>query len=236
MLKEDIIKKSPIRVLEKSLQGGLGSKKLGVFTARKGVGKTASLVHISIDKMMRGQKVLHLSFADDPHHIENWYEQVFDELSKTYKLEDKQDAFDEIIRNRLILHLKNRQISYEEIKDSIARLLRNTSFDPATLIIDGFDFDQANPEKMIAWRDIADLYNAEMWFSATLHREELDYDKDGIPSPVNRLKTVLDVIIMLNPLQNYVDLVMLKCYDETKPDKLPLKLDPSSLLIANHRI
>lgn len=235
MLKKEIIKKSPIRVLEKSLDGGLGRGNSGVVTARKGVGKTASLVHISIDKMMRGQKVLHLSFADDPHHIENWYKQVFNELSKIYKLENQHEEFDELIKNRLILHLKNPNISYEEIKESVARLVRDALFAPAVIIIDGLNFEEATSERMSQWRQLARYHNAEMWFSATLHRESLDFDEQGVPAPVNRVKEMLDVIIMLYPLQNYVDLRLLKCGDKTD-NKLQLKLDPASLLIANHRI
>ena len=57
MLKSQLIKKSPIRVLDKTIHGGLGAGNLGAFTARKGVGKTASLVHVATDKMLRGEKV-----------------------------------------------------------------------------------------------------------------------------------------------------------------------------------
>ena len=81
MLKEEIIKRSPIRILEKSIHGGLGTGNLGVFVARKGVGKTACLVHFATDSLLRGQKALHISFSDDPQHIEHWYTQVFHEIA-----------------------------------------------------------------------------------------------------------------------------------------------------------
>ena len=69
MLTKEMLNKSPIRILEKTIQGGLGKGNLAVFTARKGVGKTATLVHMAIDRILGGEKVLHLSLSDDPHHI-----------------------------------------------------------------------------------------------------------------------------------------------------------------------
>ncbi len=70
MLKTELIQRSPIRVLEKSIHGGLKKGELGVFTARKGVGKTACLAHVALDDLLRGNNVLHISFADNPRHIE----------------------------------------------------------------------------------------------------------------------------------------------------------------------
>jgi KaiC/GvpD/RAD55 family RecA-like ATPase len=88
MIKKELIQRSPIRILEKSIHGGLGKGNLGVFTARKGVGKTACLVHVAVDKLLRDQKVLHISFADDPHHIESCYNQVFNEAARAYGIEN----------------------------------------------------------------------------------------------------------------------------------------------------
>ena len=53
----EIISKSPIRVFEESINGGLGRGNLGVLTSRQGVGKTACLVHLAIDKILRGENI-----------------------------------------------------------------------------------------------------------------------------------------------------------------------------------
>ena len=44
---------SPLRVFENSINGGLGKGNLGVIVSKKGVGKTACLVHIATDKLSR---------------------------------------------------------------------------------------------------------------------------------------------------------------------------------------
>ena len=236
MLRKELTRKSPIRILEKSIHGGLGEGNLGVFTSRKGVGKTACLVHVATDKMLRGQYVLHISFEDDPHYIENWYNQVFHEVSQAYKLSDAFDIKDEIIRNRLILNFKKDCLDFEEIEEKIEQFLKTIDFKPHCLIVDRFPFDTATPEQVKPWKEYAAQHQCEIWFSATLHREALQLDASNIPAPVNSFKDLFSVIIMLDPMEGYVDLKLLKDHDTEDLERLRLKLDPHTLLIANHRV
>lgn len=236
MLKKELIEKSPIRVLEKSIRGGLGKGNIGVFAARKGVGKTACLVHVATDKLLKGEKVLHVSFADDPDHIQNWYKMVFNEVAKAYKLENALGVFDEIIPQRLLLHFKQKDITVAEIQDKIERFLKNTSFQPTLLIVDGYSFDQAEEEEIALWKSYVQKKEIELWFSATLHREKLQLDENKIPAPVNRFNDYLAVIIMLNPHRDYIDFELLKAHNTKDLTKLRLKLDTKTLLIANRRV
>ena len=61
MHRKELNERSPLRVLEQSIHGGLGRGNLGVVMARHGVGKTAFLVGVALDDLMRGRKVLHVS-------------------------------------------------------------------------------------------------------------------------------------------------------------------------------
>ena len=56
MLKEEFIMKSPVRILEKSIEGGLGAGNIGIVASRKGVGKTAVLVQMALDKLIQDRK------------------------------------------------------------------------------------------------------------------------------------------------------------------------------------
>ncbi|MBN1479815.1 hypothetical protein EH223_18050 [candidate division KSB1 bacterium] len=236
MLKEQLIKKSPIRVFEDALDGGLAAGHLGVMTARKGVGKTASLVHIATDKLLRGQNVLHISFADDPKHIVTWYEQVFRELAKAYKLENAMDIHDEIIRHRLILHFKQKDVPFQNIKSHIEQLQAGFSGEPHLIVVDGFPFEESTTEKLAEWQEFAHEKHIAIWFSATLHRENLDLDEHHVPSPINKYYSLFQIIIMLNPVKSYVEFNLLKSQKNGQPQKLQLKLDPQTLLISNHRV
>lgn len=236
MLKSELLKKSPIRILEKSIHNGLGKGNLGVFTARKGVGKTASLVHIATDKLLRGQRVLHISFADDPNHIENWYNQVFQEVTKAFRLENAFDIYEQITRLRLIVHFKQKDIEFGKVQENFDQISKSVSFSPAALIVDGYSFDEATQDQLKLWKQFAESHQCEIWFSATLHRDNLQLDELGIPAPVNNFYDIFSVIIMLNPRHDHIDFKLLKAHDATDVEKLRLKLDPKTLLIANYRV
>jgi len=236
MLKTELIKRSPLRVLEKTIHGGMGKGNLGVITARKGVGKTACLAHLALDKMLQGQKVLHISFADDPHHVESWYRQVFDEITNTYKLENAYDVYDEVLRNRMIIHFKQDEITFDKIRDNIKQIEGGSDFMPDVIIVDGRDFEYMTLENLSGWKEFARNQDTAIWFAAVLHREDLQLDPKGIPAPVNQFTDLLDVIIMLEPHHDYIDLKLLKDHDNQDLDRLRLKLDPKTMLISNHRV
>lgn len=236
MIKSELIKRSPIRVFEKTIHGGLGKGNLGVFTARKGVGKTACLAHLALDKMMRDLNVLHISFNDDPHHVESWYRQVFEEVSKAYKLEQAQDVFEEIKHHRLIVHFKQIDISFKEIKESIQQVEGGIDFNPEIIIVDGLDFEILSNETIRQWKTFAEEQDAALWFTAVLHRDDLQLDDKGIPAPVNRFTDIFSVIIMMHPEHDFINMKLLKDHENKNLEKLRLKLDPETLLISNHRV
>ncbi len=236
MIKSELIKRSPIRVLENTIHGGLGKGNLGVFTARKGLGKTACLAHLALDKMMRDLNVLLISFADDPHHVETWYRQVFEEVTRAYKLEQAHDIFEEIKHHRLIVHFKPVDVSFDYIKESIKQVEGGTDFDPEIIIVDGLDFEILSDETIKEWKKLAVEQDAALWFAAILHRDDLQLDEKGIPAPVNRFSEIFSVVIMLQPEQDYIDMKLLKDHDNADLGKLRLKLDPRTLLISNHRV
>jgi hypothetical protein len=236
MLRKELIEKSPIRVLEKSIHGGLGTGNLGVFTARKGVGKTACLVHFATDRLLKGDKVLHISFADDPQHIESWYKQVYNEVARTYKLENAFEIFDETLPLRLLYHFKQKDVKFDTIKKKIEKFTESMAFKPSFIIVDGLPIEEIKNGDFEHWQEFAQEFESEIWFSATLHRHKLDSDENGIPAPINKFANYFAVIIMLNPEQNYIDFNLLKDHDSDNLEKLRLKLDPRTLLISNRRV
>jgi hypothetical protein len=101
--------------------------------------------------------------------------------------------------------------------------------------VDGYSFDEHEETDFEHWKSFALDRQIETWFSATLHRERLQLDKKGIPAPVNLFTELFSVIIMLHPMQQHIELRLLKDHDNPNIDNLTLKLDPRTLLIANHQ-
>jgi len=231
MIKEELINRSPIRILEQTLHGGLGPGHLGVFVSRKGVGKTACLVHFATDHLLRGQKVVHISFSDDPHHIANWYKQVYEEVAAAYQLESANLIFDELLRDRLILHFKENGSNLTAVHKSLDIYVKQGGFTPKMIIVDGTHFVEKDQAVLQEWQNLAHAFDSQIWFSATLPA-----NAGSAAEFIKPFIQYFSVVIELNAQQDHIQLRLLKDQDAASCEKLRLRLDPKSLLISNRRV
>ena len=86
MYKKYLNARSPLRLLEKGLHGGLGVGNLGVVLAGHGVGKTAFLVGVALDELLRAGRVLHVCIDQPVAHVRAHYDTVFEELAATRRI------------------------------------------------------------------------------------------------------------------------------------------------------
>jgi hypothetical protein len=231
-VKEEIIKRSPLRVLEKSISGGLGTGNIGVLASRKGVGKTACLVHIAADKLLQGKSVIHVSYASRVDHIITWYEDIFKELAKAPKMRSALDDFDELIRNRVIMNFKQDGTKTEQVLRSLEAMIVHGSFKAEAVIVDGLDLVRAGAEELRMFKDFAGRLGLEVWFSASLKGEEPLFDDQGIPRELRCCLGVVDVLISLQHHGDHVHFSLVQDHGRLAPQDLRLKLDPTTLLIA----
>src|SRR2546428_7985154 len=88
MYAKQVNDRSPLRIFERSIHGGLGAGNLGVVASRAGVGKTSFLVGIALDDLMRGRKVFHVALEQSVDHVREYYDEIFSDLAQTTHLED----------------------------------------------------------------------------------------------------------------------------------------------------
>ena len=232
MVKEELIKRSPVRILEQSMHGGLGKGNIGVLASRKGVGKTACLVHMATDKLFQQKPVIHVSYSSRVDHIISWYEDIFREIARGLKLESATEVHDEIIRNRVIMNFSQEGMKVEQVLRSLEAMIKDGNFAAETVIVDGYTFKTTSPEDLAKFREFADKMGLEVWFSASLKGPEPLFDEKGFPEELKCCLGKVDVLITLRHLHNKVQLHLLKDHDFPSPDELKLILDPTSLLIA----
>ena len=233
MLKKELIERSPLRILEKSIHGGVGKGNIGVVASKKGVGKTACLVHIATDQLLQGKHVIHVSFASDTKHIISWYEDIFHEISKRRELEHAMDIHDEIIRNRVIMnfHFSTRRIA--DVLNRIESMISQAHFEADCVVVDGYNFPQGDVQELKEIRAFANEHDLEFWFSATVPEGDKSLVTEHItPEILENYMEEVAIVVMLKPKDDIIHLRLLKDHDQNYDEDLHLKLDPKILLIT----
>ena len=248
MYRKEVNERSPMRVFENSIHGGLGRGNVGVVIARAGVGKTALLVQIALDDLLRDKKVLHLSHEHAVDRVRAYYDEIFHDLAITHQLAQPQMVRLEVERNRLIYsHIeaattappsrRGGTSSLSRIEQTITFATDFAHFKPDALIIDGFDFNGADQAAVQDIKQMAEDLNAELWLSAKTQRyTSIPPSASGpgsTPSPLRRFFPTVDVIILLQPDDEGVRLQLLKDHDNPDVSELNLHLDPNTMRVVD---
>ena len=228
MIKEELIKRSPVRLFEKSLHGGLEAGEIGIIAAPSGIGKTSVLVQIALDKLLQEKKVIHVSFIKHTDYIFSWYRDIFDEFTKKKNLEHAEDVKGEIVKNRIILNFNQDGVTGEKILKSLRALIVEGGFTAPSIIIDGFDFSETNRRRMEEVKTFAKEYGISFWYSCNVNEDQ--FNKQKIPFVVEEYLNLVDILIVLEPGKDHIKLSASKDRNILNSD-LTVALDPRTLLI-----
>jgi len=232
MIKSELVKRSPLRILEQSIHGGLGAGNIGVFSSPKGLGKTACLVHIATDKLFQGQHVIHVSFASRTDHIISWYEDIFRQIVDKREAPDAMDVHDEIIRHRVIMNFSQDGMTSEQLLSSLRAMITSGGFSADVLVVDGYDFVKGSPQDIAAIKAFAAELGIAVWFSASSPEDPSVVDEKGVPSYLNIYLDIISVLITLEETPEFIKLRLVKDHDTIMGDDLHVQLDSKSLLIV----
>lgn len=231
---QELTKISPLRVFEESIGGSLGKGNLGVLVSRHGVGKTACLVHLATDKLFRDQHVIHVSFSGNVEHVISWYKDVFQEVSDKRHLDRPNNVYDEILSNRVVMNFSQERVSVEKVLTSLETLIKAGSFKADAILFDGYKLTAADTEDVQRIKDFAARLNVEVWFSVSPVREDVKYDKYGVPETMYPYLDYVDVLIGLkmNDEGSRVSMTLVKEHDKIIDKPLAVSLDPKTMLIS----
>lgn len=235
MHRKELNERSPLRVFEKSIHGGLGRGNIGVVVARAGVGKTAFLVGVALDDLMRGKKVLHVSLGQSMNKVREYYDEIFLDLARTSQLEDSMAIRREMESHRNIHAYLGNTFSVPKLVEDLALLREHVHFEPAAVIVDGWDFERATVEDLRALHEIALAFGAELWMSAVTHRNSPRNER-GIPEPVAHVAEAVDVIVSLAHDGKGVHVRLLKDHDNPDVSDVPIALDPTTMLLTQEQM
>lgn len=235
MVKDELIKKSPLRKFDKSIRGGLGRGNIGVIASRRGIGKTACLVHIATDKLIAGQRVIHVSYARRVDHIISWYEDIFKEISQKRDLEKAMEIHDEIVHSRVIMNFSQHGTSVAQVISGLSAMMENGQLDTEVIVVDGYDFTRAGYQDVCTFKRFASDRDVELWFTDDYPGDRIGapvLSDEGIPANLIPFLELIGIIVVLKAEKDHLHLYLVKDHEEINMRDLPLKLDPSTLLIA----
>ena len=232
MVEKSMMDRSPVRIFERAIGGGLGEGELGVVLSRHGVGKTGFLIGLAVDQLLQGKKVLYISTQESVEHINNFFDQIFHAMAASLDLDQIPQKQLRMERNRYI-HVYNRKtFSLEKLEQSVAFLKDAADFVPDMVILDGTPrFENTEEWEIEGAKKLASEWGAELWTSSNTHREGQEMDARGVPTALAKFDDHLSVIINLETESDQVKVRIVKEHRSTEPAQVQIELDPKTLLL-----
>jgi len=230
MIRKEAILQSPLRILDRTIRGGLGKGHLGVITAPPGVGKSACLVQIGLDALLREKPVLHVAVRQSVEHVSARYDTLFDALAERVDLSDRGRVRESIAHRRLIWSSVEGAFGARGLDEALAAFEAHLELGPSAVLVDGFDWEAPGCTATVgAFKESARRVGAELWMTARDARgAELGGARRIAPLP-DDCAALVDVGIFLEPHGRHARLTLVKDFERFPATDMPLVLEGGSL-------
>ncbi len=232
MLKKDLMLRNPLRAVSDESgyilpEGGLGS-----VVARAGVGKTALLVQLALNSLLKGDNALHISLGDPVRKVNLWYREVFNNIGAQYQIDKIDDLWNELLPQRFIMTFNIDGFSVPRLDERLTELADQDIFKPQMILIDGLPFNEGQIKRtdLHALKDLSEKFHSHIWFTVRSHRHE-EPDPSGMPIQISEFIDLIDVVIKLEPEESDIKLNVLKGNGQLSSRNLAL--DPATMLIKD---
>jgi len=229
MIKKEMIYRNPLVNLGYENENILPVGGFGAVLAHAGVGKTALLVQLALNMMLREQPVLHVSLNDAVSKVDLWYQEIFHDIAEKFGIPEINEYWDKIQPYRFIMTFKVEGFSSPKLEERMTDLMEQNIFKPNTVIIDGFKFDDAGRGQLVQLKELAGKYSMRLWFTVHTHRHEPPQE-NGLPLSFLHIADLFDAIVQLAAKGDEVYIKSLKGVTTDTASK-DLLLDPATMLI-----
>lgn len=233
MCKKDLIEKNLIRLLNAEVGGSAVSQRMGLVMSRAGLGKTAILVQIALESLLKGKQVIHVSINQSLEKTKLWYDDIFKDITASCQVGNASEIYDEVMRNRMIMTFKESSFSPAKLKERLDDLMTQGVFRPCCLIMDGFDCSMGNPDTIKELREMTKELDLQIWLSAVVHRDDKRTSEGGVPAPCHEVDDLFDTIVLLQaePEDKTIGLNIIKDTTGAAETGKVLSLDPATFLV-----
>ncbi|MBN2398022.1 MAG: AAA family ATPase [Deltaproteobacteria bacterium] len=229
MVKKDLITRHPF-----GLKGDetdiISGGQFGAVLSRAGVGKTALLVQLALNAMLRDKNVLHISMNDPVDKVTLWYEELFHHLTQRDDVEQGGLLLESLLPHRFIMTFRIAGFNIPKLRERLADLDAQGIFHPDMVIVDGLKFDESIRECLAEMKTLAAETSLQVWFSVHTHRHE-ETPAGEFPPSLQSIQDLFDVALKLQPEGTDVRIQPLKGPEKVVSGLSKLALDASSMLI-----
>jgi len=232
MMIKEMSERNPLRHLGLDMEILKENGAFGAVMAPAGVGKTALLVQIALQAMMKKLSVFHVSLQDPVNKVTLWYDEILQDLTKQYPTENVQELREDILLQRFIMTFRVDDFSVPKLAERLNDLAVQNIFQPQILIIDGLHFDSKIVPFLTEMKALAEKKNFFVWFSLHVHRNE-EKKPAGFPLSIEGLQQYFQVILKIEEKGDYMSLKAIKGEDRETAIDIELRLDPTTMLITD---
>jgi hypothetical protein len=232
MLTKDLILQNPLGLLGHATEDVLTEGGFGAVIAHAGVGKTAFLVQLALNTLLKNKNTLHISLDDPVKKVSLWYKEVFHHLTKSFDIEKKNQLWEAVLPHRFIMTFKVEGFNVPKLEERLTDLKEQNIFSPQMVFIDGFPFNETIRKSLFDLKRFAKNHSLNVWFTVKTHRHEKP-GPDGMPDLLLDVADLFDVVIQLQPEGKEIHVKTLKGVpiDFGQP---ALLLDPATMLVINN--
>ena len=225
---EPLVQQNPLRVLNMSRE----NNQMGLVMARAGLGKTALLVQIALDAILRGKRVIHVSIGESIDKTKSWYDDILQVILQEHTVTRPHELIDMVAQHRMIMTFKEAAFTRSRLEERLNDLVLQDIFRPNCLIVDGFDFDKADRGDLEDIKNLLESMNMQAWFSAISHREDERISPTGVPAPCHEIDDLFDMVVLLKPQSNAtIQLDIIRNSGEQVEGGKSMNLDPTTMMV-----
>lgn len=229
MLIQKLIQQNPLRLMGKNIEDLPVEGGFSAVLARAGVGKTAFLVQLALNNLLRDINVLHISLHDPVNKVSLWYKEVFQHLTKSYDPKEVNQVWETILPKRFIMTFKVEGFSVPRLEERLTDLKEQNIFSPQIVFVDGLPFKDNIRKTLSEFKVLAKNHSLHVWFTVVTHRHEQP-GPNNMPTQLSAVEDLFDVAIQLQPIDKEIHVKPIKG-GPTDSDRPVLLLDPSTMLV-----
>lgn len=143
----DLRDAAPIRALAHMVPGGPRPGEVVWLVARAGVGKSSVLIHLALDRVLRGDSVLHVALRESVAHVRDAYDSVIGAVGRPA---DRPAAQLLVERHRVIHSSRQQPVGASRLSQLLDTLHDAMDFKPSVVVMDGHEPDAAEAQALKA--------------------------------------------------------------------------------------